>query len=403
MNLELIAHHCPPDWRVSMVGSELTICNDLRLPLSEIQRATMKGEYPYFGPTGEIDQINEFRVEGEHSLIGEDGDHFLKYREHPMTLLVNGRFNVNNHVHLVKGTNSCCIKWFYYFFMYTPLTPFLTRQGVGRYKLTKAALEKLPILIPPITEQRVITRILSVWDIGIKTLEQVLLLKIKRKNGLMQQLLTGKTRFKEFIGNPWRHCQLGDIVRSVKRPVVWNEQERYHLASVRRWCGGLFTREELYGNEIKVKKLQTIHTGDYLISHIQAAYGAMALVPDEFDGAKVSELYTILKPRDPQTLDLRFIAYLGQTKQMWHMAILASNGFFAERLRLNFDPDKFLCLPASIPPTLEEQMKIVDVLETCDSEILLIEKQLESLKEQKRGLMQKLLTGEIRVKVPKGA
>ncbi len=63
---------------------------------------------------------------------------------------------------------------------------------------------------------------------------------------------------------------------------------------------GVFSRESLYGHQIKVKKLQTIHAGDFLLSHIQAAYGAMALVPQEFDGAKVSELYTILRAKGPE-------------------------------------------------------------------------------------------------------
>jgi type I restriction enzyme, S subunit len=50
-------------------------------------------------------------------------------------------------------------------------------------------------------------------------------------------------------------------------------------------------------------------------------------------------------------------------------------------------------------PSLEEQQRIAGVLETCDREIELLEKQLAALREQKRGLMQKLLTGEVRVKV----
>jgi len=125
----------------------------------------------------------------------------------------------------------------------------------------------------------------------------------------------------------------------------------------------------------------------------------MAMVTREFDGAKVSELYTILRPRDSKAFDIRYLGYLGQTKRMWHMAVMASNGFFAERLRLNFDPDEFLRLSVVIPPTMAEQGKIADALETCDREIELLQKQLDALKRQNRGLMQKLLTGEIRVNV----
>jgi len=251
--------------------------------------------------------------------------------------------------------------------------------------------------LPEEREQRKVGGILKVWDDAISWGERLVGLGREKKRGLMQQLLTGLKRFKGFR-REWRHCHLGEVVEAVSRPVVWDENELYRLAIVRRWCGGVDLRESLYGHQIKVKKLQTIRAGDFLLSHIQAAYGAMAMVPGKFDGAKVSELYTILRPWDPGAFDIRFLGYMGQTKRMWHMAIMASNGFFAERLRLNFDPEEFLRLPVAVPPTLEEQAKIADTLECCDREIGLLEKQLAALKKQKRGLMQKLLTGEVRVK-----
>ena len=271
-------------------------------------------------------------------------------------------------------------------------TTSIAHLGLSRFAALKAAF-------PPSEEQPKIASILETCDRGIESQQALLKAKTERKHGLMQQLLTGKNRFKQFAGKKWIRCALGEVVQSVSRPVVWNESELYRLASVRRNSGGVFSRDDLFGHQIKVKKLQTIRRGDFLISHIQAAYGAMALVPDEFDGAMVSELYTILRPKDPKAFDIRFLAYLGQTKRMWYMAIQASNGFFAERLRLNFDPEEFLQLPVDVPPTLEEQLKILDVLSACDREIKLLDRQLDALKEQKRGLMEQLLTGEVRVKL----
>jgi len=79
------------------------------------------------------------------------------------------------------------------------------------------------------------------------------------------------------------------------------------------------------------------------------------------------------------------------------MAYLASNGVHIEKLI--FDFDDFAKEKIRLPPAVEEQAMIVDVLSACDREIELLQKQLEALKEQKRGLMQKLLTGRIRVKI----
>ena len=71
----------PEDWNVDVVGGAFEIRNQLRLPLSQRVRERMAGPYPYYGPTSVQGWINEYRVEGEHALIGEDGDHFLKWRD----------------------------------------------------------------------------------------------------------------------------------------------------------------------------------------------------------------------------------------------------------------------------------------------------------------------------------
>ena len=62
----------------------------------------MQGAYPYYGPTSVLDFISEHRLDGEYVLIGEDGDHFLKYSKWNMTQLVSGKFNVNNHAHVMR-------------------------------------------------------------------------------------------------------------------------------------------------------------------------------------------------------------------------------------------------------------------------------------------------------------
>ena len=105
----------PSGWRLSTVETECNICNNLREPLSEEERSLMQGPYPYYGPTKAVDYLDHFRVVGKYALIGEDGDHFLKYNEQDMTQLVSGQFNVNNHAHIVQGRENCTTEWFYTF------------------------------------------------------------------------------------------------------------------------------------------------------------------------------------------------------------------------------------------------------------------------------------------------
>ena len=96
----------PDDWGVELIKQSYDICNTLRLPISSKVREGMQGKYPYYGPTKIQDYLNEYRVEGEYALIGEDGDHFLKYEYMPQTQLAKGKFNVNNHAHLILGKKT---------------------------------------------------------------------------------------------------------------------------------------------------------------------------------------------------------------------------------------------------------------------------------------------------------
>jgi len=140
----------PREWDYKTLGDNniIELHNNKRKPISSKNRANMIGDYPYYGATGIIDMLNVYRVDGEFVLFGEDGDHFLKWVYQEQTILTNGKFNVSNHAHIVKGTTKCSTKWIHYFFCHRDITFYLTRQGAGRFKLNKASLLSLPILLP---------------------------------------------------------------------------------------------------------------------------------------------------------------------------------------------------------------------------------------------------------------
>lgn len=186
----------PKEWRIGALVDFADVHNNLRKPLASEVRESIKGPYPYYGPTGVLDYINEYLVEGEFCLIGEDGDHFLKFQKWPMTQLVSGRFNVNNHAHLLTGKNDVSTEWVYEFFKHRDITFHLTRQGAGRYKLNKASLLKLPIYAPTSFEQSEIITRLDAFGGHIEAQNTTLAKLRDQKLGLMQDLLTGKVQVK---------------------------------------------------------------------------------------------------------------------------------------------------------------------------------------------------------------
>jgi type I restriction enzyme S subunit len=281
----------------------------------------------------------------------------------------------------------------------------LQRVGAETARLAQGAQPNLNaglvqgqlLALPPKDEQVAIAAILQLWTDAVHKTEGLLEIRMEARRGLFQHLLAGKTRFKTFKGEPWRTVRIGSLLGECDRYVAWSNDAAYRFASIRRRSGGLFDRGTFYGREVKTKVLKLLKAGDFVVSKRQVVHGAWAMVTQPFDGFGVSDEYDVLVNRDPRTLDMRFFNYLSQTRRLWHMAYLASNGVHIEKLI--FDYDDFAKEKVRIPPTVEEQAEIVEVLSACDREIELLQKQLAALKEQKRGLMQKLLTGEVRVKV----
>lgn len=257
-------------------------------------------------------------------------------------------------------------------------------------------LEPLLVLLPPSTEQEKIVAVFGACDKSIQLQEALVAAKTDRLTALRRKLLFGKQRFPKFGRVKWRRVQLSEILKHIFRPVNWSPTEMFRLVSIRRRCGGLFRREDLLGADYKTTDLHEIRTGDFLVSKRQVVHGAWAMVTKEFSGCHVSKEYSILVNKAPDVLHMPFFDWLSHEQRMWHLAFLASDGVHREKLI--FDSKDFLRHYIELPPTIEEQQRIVEALDACDKEIRLLEAELEALKLQKRGLMQKLLTGEKRVK-----
>jgi len=386
----------PEEWNVACVGDSFNVCNQFRLPISQSVRERMAGPYPYYGPTSVQGWINEYRVEGEYALIGEDGDHFLKWRSQPMTLLVRGKFNVNNHAHLLRGTKNLT-EWFYWFFANRDMTPYLTRQGAGRYKLTKAALIQIPCALPPPPEQRAIAGALSDVDELIGALEHLIAKKRNLKQANMQQLLTGKKRLSGFSGQ-WEQKPIGehiDLLTGFPFPSSQYSESGIRLlrgSNVKRgetdWAEDLVQYWPKITPEISKYKLET---GDLVVA---------------MDGSLVGRSYARLRPTDlpavllqrvarirSKTMDVGFLSQFVGSDQFIHYCDSVKTVTAIPHIS-SADIRKFV-IP--IPPSIKEQTAIAAVLSDMDAELTALEQRRDKTRALKQGMMQELLTGRTRL------
>lgn len=268
--------------------------------------------------------------------------------------------------------------------------------GTNISNLSQQILNDIVLPLPRIDEQKKITQVLSIWDKAITINNKLLCNEIEQKKALMQQLLTGKKRFPGYESG-WVSIKIGDILKEVKRPVNWSDDEFYKLLSVKRRSGGVVLREVLNGRKILTKKMNLARRGDFIISKMQVLHGAAGLVPEEFDGFHISDSYISLIAKNPKKLDIEFFSWYSQQKIMYHKAYLCSYGVHIEKMTFNFN--RYLKECIYIPSDVNEQKAIVEALNTASREIENIEVQLKNLKQEKKALMQQLLTGKRRVKV----
>jgi len=340
----------PDNWSFSYVGTIFKIRNNLRKPINEDEREKNPGVFPYYGPTKIQGHIGTFEQDGSYALIGEDGDHFLKYEIQSMTQLVDGKCTVNNHAHIIEGTNKATREWFYHYFMHRDIFSFLSRQGAGRYKLNKASLEKIPLLVPPLSEQKKITKILSTWDKAITTTEKLLANSQQQKKALMQQLLTGKKRLLDKNGvrfsGEWKQVKLSKIF---ERVTTKNNGKSSNVVTM-SGQQGLIRQEDFFKKSVASEILD----GYFLLKNGQFAYnksysngypmGAIKRL-NRYDDGVVTTLYICFEISEPTKADSDFWEHYFESGLLNSgLSQIAHEGGRAHGL-LNVKPADFFSLP----------------------------------------------------------
>lgn len=390
----------PKDWICSTVEESYQICNNLRFPISDFNRKNMQGIYPYYGPTKIQDYINEFRINGVYALIGEDGDHFLKFKQMSMTQLAVGKFNVNNHAHLVKGSDDCTTKWFYYFFKNRDITPYISRQGAGRYKLNKDSLNNLYIAIPPKKEQERIAEALADADGLISSLEKLIAKKKAIKQGTMQQLLTGKNRLDGFSGE-WVEKELGEITKLITKGTTPTSIGKCFTGQginfIKIECidnsGNIdLTMVNHIDNETNELLRRSILNEDDIIFSIAGALGKVAKIHKCHLPANTNQALAIIRVADSNYINVDFILFQLKSKRI--KKLISEISVQGAQANLSLADVSELTIPF---PTLAEQTAIANILSDMDNEIKTFEKKLAKYRQIKQGMMQELLTGRIRL------
>ncbi len=239
-------------------------------------------------------------------------------------------------------------------------------------KINKSTVEKTPLLLPPLPEQKKIAKILSTWDRAIEVTENLLNNSQKQKKSLMQQLLAGKKRLPGFGGE-------------------WKEQLLGRISSI---TTGSSNRQDSYldGKYAFFDRSEDIRRSNQYLFDCEAV-----IVPGEGQGFVPK--YFVGK-FDLHQRTYAIMDFIGCDGKFTYYVITHFRNYFLSQavgstvksLRLPMFKKMKLNFPA-----LKEQQKIASILSTADKEIETLQQKLAHLKQEKKALMQQLLTGKRRV------
>ena len=263
-------------------------------------------------------------------------------------------------------------------------------QGDSVVHIYKSILESVKIPVPPLAEQEKIAEILSLWDKAIEHTKELIAYKEKQKKGLMQNLLTGKKRLHGF-NDKWKTVKLGEVFDIQMCRRIYKDQTNsiggipfYKIGTMGK-IADAFIDEQLF-NTYKNKYNYPLN-GETLIT-CSGTIGKCY----QYNGEKAyyqDSNIVWLRTKNKYKINLNYIFIVVSNIKWNSVEKTTITRLYTPTLK---KAEIFL-------PPLDEQKAIADILCKADEEIELLNKQLDLYTEQKKGLMQNLLTGKVRVTV----
>ena len=301
-----------------------------------------------------------------------------------------GRYLHNQRLGLVKITNEerVCLEFLYLYFNAPNSRKQITEQSTGT-KVKHTSPDRLCSivgLIPPLPEQKKIAQILSTWDQAISTTEQLLANSQQQKKALMQQLLTGKKRLLDKNGvrfsGEWKKVHVKDCADCLdnQRIPINSEQRAEMVGSIPYWgANGIvgYINEYIFDETIVL----LAEDGGYFDE-----YASRPIANLSHGKCWVNNHAHILRAKQNCVNEWIYFSLVNKNIM----------GFVNSGTRAKLNKKDMLMIHLHLP-SIEEQQKIALVLTEADQEIAILQRKLDCLKQEKKALMQALLTGKRRV------
>lgn len=385
------------NWNVVPFTEAVDICDTLRKPINSSERASrIKGKeqselYPYYGATGQVGFIDDYITDGEYVLLGEDGAPFLDAFS-KKAYIISGKTWVNNHAHVLKSkTNNKFLCYYLNSFNYKGYV-----SGTTRLKLTQAEMKRIPVPVPPLSEQeRIVARIeelFSQLDAGVETLKKTKAqLAVYRQAVLKEAFNSAEVDCKmlsiaEILTKTRKGMSTGPFGTMIKKSD--HKTTGVPMLGIENIGRGQFVDgNKIYVTAEKAEELKafSLKAGDIIISR-SGTVGEICAVPERAEGSLLST--NLMRV----SLDNTMI------RSDYFIALFQSKGIVLDQIKelckgstrdfLNQTILKQIVFPV---PSMEKQEEIVSIIEArmsvCDS----IEQTVDTALQQAEAMRQSIL------------
>ena len=385
-------HPIPEGWKEVKVNELAKICTGDK----DTQNKIDDGQYPFFVRSQNIERINSFSFDGEAVLTSGDGVGVGKIYHY-----IKGKFDYHQRVYNIHSFNhDVCGKWFFFVFKSRfPKRVFSMSAKGSVDSVRMEMISDMKIKIPELPEQKAIAQVLTNFDEGIDLISCKIDLLKKRKKGLMKQLLTGKKRLPGFSGE-WIDVRLGDVFSfiggyafkssdAIEKGARWLKIANVGIHSI-VWNDCSFLPEnfiELYPNYVLKKDDIVVALTRPILSDMLKIARIKIIDSGALLNQRVGKIHCNKK------IDKLYLYYVLK---------LVRIVFNINRMLTGTDPPNLSnkdlhFVKTSIPTDTDEQKAIAQVLTDADEQIELYEQKLKKVQKQKKYLLNKLVTGEIRL------
>lgn len=273
----------------------------------------------------------------------------------------------------------------------TGIELFASGNSTGIKNITQSDFLSIEVPVPPLPEQREIARVLGAWDRALADAEALLDAKRRQAKGLAQRLLTGRDRLPAFANSPWHKVPLTDLTRESRRRNDGSlGQDR--LYGVTKAAGMIPNQDRI--NVADVSRYKVVRPDAFAYNPMRLNIGSIARLR-EASPVLASPDYVVFECL-ADTLDPGFLDHLRRGHVWKRFMEVAGAG--SVRVRIYYAHLRLL--KVHVPESVEEQRQIAAVLDAAEAEVAALRDWRDALAAQKKGLMERLLTGEVRVTPP---